>query len=38
MRFVSIEDALLMVSHEPDFYDGLATDVWDCTRWTTKIF
>ena len=29
---------ILMVCHEPDFYDGLATDVWDCTRWTTKIF
>lgn len=30
--------SILMVCHEPDFYDGLATDVWDCTRWTTKIF
>lgn len=29
--------SLLMVCHEPDFYSGLATDVWDCTRWTTKI-
>ena len=30
--------SILMVCHEPDFYDGLATDVWDCTTWTTKIF
>ncbi|MBX9231305.1 ABC-F family ATP-binding cassette domain-containing protein [Coprococcus catus] len=30
--------SILMVCHEPDFYDGLATDVWDCTKWTTKIF
>lgn len=30
--------SILMVCHEPDFYDGLATDVWDCTIWTTKIF
>lgn len=30
--------SILMVCHEPDFYEGLATDVWDCTRWTTKIF
>ena len=30
--------SILMVCHEPDFYDGLATDVWDCTQWTTKIF
>ena len=30
--------SLLMVCHEPDFYEGLATDVWDCTKWTTKVF
>ena len=30
--------SILMVCHEPDFYDGLVTDVWDCTKWTTKIF
>ena len=30
--------SILMVCHEPDFYDGLATDVWDCTKWSTKIF
>ena len=30
--------SILMVCHEPDFYDGLATDVWVCTKWTTKIF
>ena len=29
--------SLLMVCHEPDFYHGLATDVWDCTKWTTKV-
>lgn len=30
--------SILMVCHEPEFYDGLATDVWDCTRWTTRVF
>lgn len=30
--------SILMVCHEPDFYEGLATDVWDCTRWTTRVF
>ncbi len=30
--------SILMVCHEPEFYDGLATDVWDCTKWTTKVF
>ena len=30
--------SLLMVCHEPEFYEGLATDVWDCTKWTTRVF
>ncbi len=29
--------SILMVCHEPDFYDGLATDVWDCSAWSTKL-
>ena len=28
---------VLMVCHEPDFYQDLATNVIDCTKWTTKI-
>jgi len=34
---IDYKGSILMVCHEPDFYDGLATDVWDCTKWTTKI-
>lgn len=30
--------SILMVCHEPEFYEELASDVWDCTKWTTKIF
>ena len=30
--------SILMVCHEPEFYSGLATDIWDCTKWTTRIF
>ena len=30
--------SILMVCHEPEFFEGLATDVWDCTKWTTRIF
>ena len=30
--------SILMVCHEPEFYEDLATDVWDCTKWTTRIF
>ena len=29
--------SILMVCHEPEFYDSLATDVWDCTKWTTRL-
>ena len=29
--------SILMVCHEPEFYEDLATDVWDCTKWTTKL-
>ncbi|SFK90390.1 ATPase components of ABC transporters with duplicated ATPase domains [Lachnospiraceae bacterium KH1T2] len=29
--------SVLMVCHEPEFYEGLATDVWDASKWTTKL-
>jgi len=29
--------SILMVCHEPEFYDGLATEVWDCQKWSTKL-
>lgn len=29
--------SIIMVCHEPEFYEGLATDVWDCSQWTTKL-
>ena len=28
--------SVLMVCHEPEFYEGLATQVWDLSQWTTK--
>ena len=28
---------MLLVSHEPEFYNQIATDVWDLEQWTTKI-
>jgi ATPase subunit of ABC transporter with duplicated ATPase domains len=34
---MAYKGSILMVCHEPDFYDGLATDVWDCSGWTTRI-
>lgn len=28
--------SILIICHEPEFYDELVTKVWDCSRWTTK--
>ena len=28
--------SILLICHEPDFYEGLATKVWDCSKWSTK--
>lgn len=28
--------SILLICHEPDFYEDLVTKVWDCTQWTTK--
>lgn len=33
---IEYKGSILMVCHEPDFYQGWATDVWDCTEWTTR--
>ena len=30
--------SILLISHEPDFYEGLVTDVWNGEQWTTKMF
>ena len=29
--------SVLMVCHEPEFSEGLATQVWDLSQWTTKL-
>ena len=34
---IAYKGSILMVCHEPEFYDGLATDVWDLSRWTTLV-
>ena len=28
---------IILVSHEPEFYEGLVTDVWNVEDWTTKV-
>ena len=29
--------SILMVCHEPEFYEGLATSIWDGSAWTTRL-
>ena len=29
--------SILLICHEPDFYEGLATDVWDCRDWALRL-
>ena len=29
--------SILLICHEPDFYEGLATDVWDCRDWSLRL-
>ena len=28
---------VILVSHEPEFYEGVVTDVWNIEDWTTKV-
>ncbi len=30
--------SILLISHEPEFYRDVVTEVWDCENWTTKVF
>ena len=34
---LAYKGSILMVCHEVEFYEGLATKVVDCSQWTTKI-
>ena len=29
--------SLLLICHEPEFYEGLVTDVWDCKEWALRL-
>ena len=34
---IAYKGSILMVCHEPEFYDGLASEVWDLSNWTTLV-
>lgn len=29
--------SILLICHEPEFYQDIVGEVWDCSKWTTKI-
>ena len=29
--------SILLICHEPEFYEDIVSEVWDCSKWTTKI-
>ena len=37
VRVGYLDQYTVLVCHEPEFYDGLATNVWDCSQWSTRI-
>ena len=30
--------SILLICHEPEFYQDIVNEVWDCSKWTTEIF
>ena len=29
--------SILLICHEPEFYQDVVSQVWDCSKWTTKV-
>jgi ATPase subunit of ABC transporter with duplicated ATPase domains len=29
--------SILLICHEPEFYNDIVSNVWDCSQWTTKV-
>ena len=32
----TFKGSVLLICHEPEFYEDIVTKVWDCSKWTTK--
>ena len=35
---IEYKGSILLICHEPEFYQDVVNEVWDMSRWTTKIF
>lgn len=34
---IEYKGSILLICHEPEFYKDVVSEVWDCSKWTTKI-
>ena len=34
---IEYKGSILLICHEPEFYQDVVSQVWDCSKWTTKI-
>lgn len=34
---IEYKGSVLLICHEPEFYSDVVSQVWDCTKWTTRI-
>ena len=34
---IEYEGSILLICHEPEFYRDVVSQVWDCSKWTTKV-
>ncbi len=34
---IEYKGSILLICHEPEFYNDIVNKVWDCSQWTTKV-
>ena len=34
---IEYKGSILLICHEPEFYRDVVSQVWDCSKWTTKV-
>ena len=34
---IEYKGSVLLICHEPEFYTDVVSQVWDCTKWTTRV-
>lgn len=34
---IEYKGSILLICHEPEFYRDVVSEVWDCSKWTTKV-